>query len=289
LFAIRPPPQSLGASNPETAGARVPEPSANCPIVRRDVSTARSRLHLTGQKAMAWPYQFLDLSAAEKHERRLSLDRHAAYSQLSALAPVAVLLLFRFGSWVLSRASASKVAYDAVPSSPAAKYKRENGPSSWAATARKVAWWLGDDVVFARQNWGRRDTLVFGSAYALWLLFLCVQGTGRGECNSSFACCRWELLIWSAGSDHSHPFFLARSADLGQIISTWPSDLLLSLQLSFQSSICWLSNILTHLRMRFALLMKKLTAGIECLGALSTCSSVSTRRFISTITSRLVC
>ncbi|ETS76287.1 hypothetical protein PFICI_11674 [Pestalotiopsis fici W106-1] len=129
---------------------------------------------------MAWPYEFLELTKAEKQERRLSLDRHAGYSQLSALVPVVIFLLVRFASWVSLKISARNQKYDQVPGSPVSKYKRSNESStSPAATLRKTTWWLGDDVVFAGQNWGRRDTLIFGSVYTVWLLFLCVQGTGR--------------------------------------------------------------------------------------------------------------
>lgn len=130
---------------------------------------------------MAPPYVFLQLTAAEKHERRLALDQHAGYAQLSALVPIAIFLVVRFSRWVVDRISAGKLAYNSVPGSPQAKYRRENGSSSWAATRRRVIWWLGGDVVFAGQSWGRRDTVIFGVAWTIWLLFLCVHGTGRGE------------------------------------------------------------------------------------------------------------
>lgn len=129
---------------------------------------------------MGWPYQFLDLSKAEKQERRISLDRHAGYAQLSALLPIAIFLVIRFAAWITTRTADRNVAYDAVPGSPAAKYKREHGTVSRKATARKVKWWLGDDVVFAGQNWGQRDTLLFGGIWTVWLLFLSIQGTGKG-------------------------------------------------------------------------------------------------------------
>lgn len=129
---------------------------------------------------MAWPYHFLELTEAEKHERRLSLDRHAGYAQLSALLPVAVFLCIRFAQWAKARVAARKVAYDVVPGSPAAKYRREIISGSWKTTGRKLKWWLGDDVILAGQSWGRRDSLLFGGAWTLWLLFLSVQGTGQG-------------------------------------------------------------------------------------------------------------
>lgn len=130
---------------------------------------------------MAWPYQFLGLTVAEKVERRLSLDRHAAYSQLSALVPIVIFLLARFIGWASAKISSRQVGYDAVPGSPVAKYKRQNEAASPFITRGRLVWWLGDDVVFAGQNWGRRDSLIFGTAYASWLLLLCFQGTGKGR------------------------------------------------------------------------------------------------------------
>ncbi|KAI1851313.1 hypothetical protein JX266_003388 [Neoarthrinium moseri] len=128
---------------------------------------------------MSWPYQFLDLTSAEKQERRLALDRYAALAQLSALLPVVVFLLLRVGSWVVGRLSSRGVAYDAVPNSPAAKHEEARMSASLSARARRLVWWLTDDFVLFRQNWGRRDQLLFGAAWTLWLLFLCVHGTGN--------------------------------------------------------------------------------------------------------------
>ncbi|KAH6653796.1 ferric reductase like transmembrane component [Truncatella angustata] len=128
---------------------------------------------------MDWPWDFLTLSDAEKQARRVSLDRHAGYSQLSALVPIVLFFLVRFVSWLTAKYAARKPTYDAVPGSPVAKYKREHTSNFWSATARRISWWLKDDVVFAGQSLGRRDTLLYGTAYTFWLLFLCCQGTGR--------------------------------------------------------------------------------------------------------------
>jgi ferredoxin-NADP reductase len=125
---------------------------------------------------MPW-YEFIDLSSAEKHERRLSLNSHGLYAHLSSLLPVAVFLVVRLVYWALSK-GAPKQRYDAVPGSPAAKSLRSAGVSSssrWASWA----WWLGGDVHFAGQNWGRRDQLLFGTAWTMHLLFLCFNGTGK--------------------------------------------------------------------------------------------------------------
>ncbi|ORY58758.1 ferric reductase like transmembrane component [Pseudomassariella vexata] len=127
---------------------------------------------------MGWPWEFATLSVAEKHERRRVLDRYGTYAQLSAFVPLLVILVIRFGRFVFRRIATRKVAYDVVPTSPVAKCARLSTAGSWGTIGRRVAWWLGDDVEFAGQNWGRRDQLVFGAGWAVWLLFLCVVGTG---------------------------------------------------------------------------------------------------------------
>jgi hypothetical protein len=134
---------------------------------------------------MGWPYHFLELTPAEQHERRLSLNRHSLYAQLSALLPVIIFLLVRLGRWV-SRKAGNRVAYNAVPNSPAVKRERTTVLGTWSATIRLVAWWLGDEVRFAGQDWGRRDEVIFGTLWTIWLLFLCVIGTGEGRLRCRF-------------------------------------------------------------------------------------------------------
>ncbi|KAH8673321.1 ferric reductase like transmembrane component [Xylariales sp. PMI_506] len=128
---------------------------------------------------MGWWYQFIDLDDTQKHDRRLALDRYGAYAQLSALLPLTFLLAIRFGSYVLKWIRTRNVSYDAVPNSPIAKHRRQSTSGTWATTGRRTAWWLGDDVVFAGQSWGRRDQLLFGTAWTLWSLFLCFNATGH--------------------------------------------------------------------------------------------------------------
>ncbi|KAI0475088.1 ferric reductase like transmembrane component [Xylariaceae sp. FL0804] len=131
---------------------------------------------------MAWPYQFLELNDAEKHVRRQSLDRHALYAQLSALLPVAVFLALRLGTWLLKKwpsPQQQRGAYSAVPDSPMLKEQRLSPAGSWESRARRAAWWLGDDVVLFGRAWGQRDEMIAGVAWTVWLLFLCVVGTGH--------------------------------------------------------------------------------------------------------------
>ncbi|KAI0121930.1 ferric reductase like transmembrane component-domain-containing protein [Daldinia grandis] len=129
---------------------------------------------------MSWSYQIFALDDAQKHARRQSLDRHAAYAQLSALIPIGLVLLYRLVVFILRRASPYQpVAYSAVPSSPGLKHDRQSPAGFWSTTARRIAWWLGDDVVILGLNLGQRDQMVFGSLWSMWLVFLCFDGTGN--------------------------------------------------------------------------------------------------------------
>ncbi|OTB18071.1 hypothetical protein K445DRAFT_20537 [Daldinia sp. EC12] len=129
---------------------------------------------------MGWPYEIFALDDAQKHARRQSLDRHAAYAQLSALIPIGLALLYRLGVLMFRRVSPYQpVAYSAVPSSPGLKHERQSAAGSWTIRARRFAWWLGDDVVVLGFNLGQRDQIIFGSLWPIWLVFLCFIGTGN--------------------------------------------------------------------------------------------------------------
>jgi hypothetical protein len=131
---------------------------------------------------MNWPYQFLDLDAAQTQARRHALDRYGLIAQLSTLVPVALFLLYRLVTWAIARATgSSRGTYAAVPASPGLKRRRLSLLGSWNASARKVAWWFGDDVLFMGWNWGPRDQMVVGVLWTIWLLILCVVGTGNGQ------------------------------------------------------------------------------------------------------------
>lgn len=130
---------------------------------------------------MGWPYHFLTLDEAEKHARRLALDRYAGYAQLSSLIPVALVLLYRIGRWAARSAASRKESYNAVPNSPTLKFGRESETESWQTRMNQLRWWLADDVRLAGQWYGQRDQWVFGGLWTAWLLFLCVAETGQGE------------------------------------------------------------------------------------------------------------
>ncbi|KAK7954255.1 hypothetical protein PG996_015141 [Apiospora saccharicola] len=129
---------------------------------------------------MAWSYSFAEISDAEKHARRLSLDSYGLYAQLSSLLPVFVALIVRLAAWLSMRRTPHSITYNAVPTSPGAKYIRESTTSgSVSRVFRRISWFLEDDIYFAGTKWGRRDQFIFGSLWTAWLVFLCFVGTGN--------------------------------------------------------------------------------------------------------------
>lgn len=132
---------------------------------------------------MGWPYAFIDLSDEEKAIRRQSLDFYAAVAHYSALIPIlAVLLSHLIQRAVQSRRKGANGAdYQQLPHSPVVKAARLSGRDGIGAVWRRLQWWMGDDVYFAGGHWGQKDQWVIGSIWMVWLLVLCVLGTGRGQ------------------------------------------------------------------------------------------------------------
>lgn len=112
--------------------------------------------------AMAWlNYHFVDLSAAEKVARRQTLDKYALYAQLSALVPVAAVLLYRLAKWAVASKGSRNGNYAVVPSSPVQKVRRHSSLGTCASRSRRARWWLGEDVVAFGTVLGQRDRTCF--------------------------------------------------------------------------------------------------------------------------------
>lgn len=138
---------------------------------------------------MGWPYEFITLTDEEKHARRESLHFHAAVAHYSFVAPIAALVLFRLVQLAIGRFSGGRDndgagAYQRVPGSPIVKARNGDLSGGLAVSWRKLTWWMSDDVLIFGQVWGQRDEWVLGSIWMLWLLTLCVVGTGKGMCHS---------------------------------------------------------------------------------------------------------
>lgn len=134
---------------------------------------------------MVLGYGFPSLTHEEKLQRRESLDLYACMAHYSALAPAVLFLVYRILHRVASQIKPSSSSgydrYAAVPPSPIVKAQRQGSSGRFTSQWRKIVWWLGDDVYFGRSHWGQRDEWVLGAAWTVWLLVLCVKGTGNGE------------------------------------------------------------------------------------------------------------
>jgi hypothetical protein len=126
---------------------------------------------------MTWPYHLVDLTAEQKHERRLLLDRYGVYAQLSALIPILAYQLYRLGAWVYSERQRPRVKYMEVPSSPVAKKRRHTTSATIVRKWRTTLWWLEGEVA---PGWGLRGHWIAAGCWTTWLLFLCIHKTGDG-------------------------------------------------------------------------------------------------------------
>ncbi|KAK0760702.1 hypothetical protein N5P37_006899 [Trichoderma harzianum] len=127
---------------------------------------------------MDWPYQFVTLSEADRHKRRILNDQHGLYAHLSPLVPILGLLLVRLVRWRLGKLTDKQAPYDAEATSSAVAFYEASVASSPLALWRRFTWWLSDNVEFAGLTLCQRDQLIFGGVWAAWLLFLCTKDTG---------------------------------------------------------------------------------------------------------------
>ncbi|KAL6788607.1 ferric reductase like transmembrane component [Trichoderma sp. SZMC 28012] len=138
---------------------------------------SKERLYDYSQ-AMDWPYQFVTLSEADRHKRRILNDQYGLYAHLSPLVPIFGLLLVRLIRWRLRKLTGKQAPYDAEATSSAVAIYEASVASSPLALWRRFAWWLSDNVEFAGLTLCQRDQLIFGGVWAAWLLFLCTKDTG---------------------------------------------------------------------------------------------------------------
>lgn len=129
---------------------------------------------------MAWPYHFVDLTEAQKQQRRQNLDFYAIVAQLSALAPLLAIQCYFLCSKLANR---SRVDED-VPSSPHLKNGRHgerSGLSNARLIWRKLAWRCGEPVDAAGGYLGRRGEVLAAAVWLVYLLVLCFPRTGDGK------------------------------------------------------------------------------------------------------------
>ncbi|KAM3070088.1 hypothetical protein ACMFMG_003879 [Clarireedia jacksonii] len=124
---------------------------------------------------MSWPYHFVDLTDAQKDERRFLLDRYGVYGHLSAFIPVIIYNIYRLATWVYSERQRSHEVYSAVPTSPIQKKRRMSKRAAWGRKWRNTLWWLQGEV---GRGWGERGHWIGAGLWASWLGFLCIHKTG---------------------------------------------------------------------------------------------------------------
>ncbi|EPE35864.1 Ferredoxin reductase-like, C-terminal NADP-linked [Glarea lozoyensis ATCC 20868] len=112
-------------------------------------------------------------SSLEIKARRIALDRAGLVAHFSVLVPLVVLLILRFGKWIVRRSV--KNDYDAVPGSPIRKAARLETGVKVSRTWGRVSWWLDEEMV---AGWGERKFWIAGLGWWAWLITLCVVGTG---------------------------------------------------------------------------------------------------------------
>ncbi|RDA91281.1 hypothetical protein CP533_6304 [Ophiocordyceps camponoti-saundersi (nom. inval.)] len=127
---------------------------------------------------MTWKWDVVGppLSPDEKHHRHEAIHLHANIAHISALAIAALagiaMLLLRFRP----ATKPPPDIYAAIPTSPIAKARRlRTRRFNPLHLLTQIRWWLEDDV---GGGFGRRYEWIFGLVWALWLLTLCVRGTG---------------------------------------------------------------------------------------------------------------
>ncbi|KAF1986723.1 hypothetical protein K402DRAFT_463260 [Aulographum hederae CBS 113979] len=126
-------------------------------------------------------YKFASLDADQRHERRLTLDFYAFVAQYSALIVLLSFQLYFLASWITRRFSKGDEE-TFPPSSPYLKHASTVGASKkWISKLRRfrarARWWIGEYMPI--KSLGLKGEWLFGTLWALWLLFLCMNQTGN--------------------------------------------------------------------------------------------------------------
>jgi hypothetical protein len=130
---------------------------------------------------MRWPYQFVDLTDAQKLSRRTLLDTYGLVAQASAGIVLIVIQLFFLAQW--TRRQRQQNGSD-VPGSPSLKHLQKSGHPSLRALGRRwrrFEWWSGDSLVVFGVGCGTNGQVLAAALWTIWLLALCFVETGNGE------------------------------------------------------------------------------------------------------------
>ena len=131
---------------------------------------------------MGWPYEFVDLTDAQKQHRRVLLDAYGLAAQASAGVALILIQLYFLAQWLKQQRNGSD-GID-VPSSPSLKNSQKGGRLNTRVVAqwwRRLAWWSGDSVKVLGLELGTNGQITAAVAWTVWLLYLCFAETGNGE------------------------------------------------------------------------------------------------------------
>ena len=130
---------------------------------------------------MGWPYQFVDLTEAQKISRRTLLDTYGLAAQASAGIVLIVIQLLFLAQW-LSRKRQQNGSD--VPGSPSLKYSQKSSYPKLQAIERqwrRLEWWAGDSLAVFGVDCGTNGQVLAATLWTAWLLVLSFAETGNGE------------------------------------------------------------------------------------------------------------
>lgn len=130
---------------------------------------------------MAWPYQFVNPTDAQKISRRTLLDTYGLVAQASAGVVLIVIQLFFLAQWLRRKQQRSS---SEAPSSPSLKHSQKSGNVGFRAIERhwrRLEWWSGDSLVVFGIDCGTNGQSLAATVWTAWLLILCFAETGNGK------------------------------------------------------------------------------------------------------------
>jgi hypothetical protein len=131
---------------------------------------------------MRWPYEFVDLTDAQKHHRRVLLDAYGLVAQASAGVVLILIQLYFLAQWIRQRRNGSNGIH--VPSSPSLKSSQKGGRLNARVAAqywRRLEWWCSDSVRISGVDLGTNGQITATVTWTIWLFFLCFAETGNGK------------------------------------------------------------------------------------------------------------
>lgn len=150
---------------------------SRCPFVNLTYTLYLDKL----RQKMGWPYQFVDLTEAQKISRRTLLDTYGLVAQASAGVVLIVIQLVFLTQWL--RRKRQQNSSD-VPGSPSLKHLQKSSYPTFHAIERRwrrLAWWSGDPLVFFGVDCGTNGQVLAAILWTAWLLVLSFAETGNGE------------------------------------------------------------------------------------------------------------